>query len=115
MRVVSGSELDGAIRKYDEDGATVLRNVIDPGWIARLGVAVDGMLESRVTGNDFSRPGEGRFFGDLFSWLHQPEFEAFIKEACLAELAAKVMRCREVRFFYDQLLVKEPGTAKQTP
>jgi ectoine hydroxylase-related dioxygenase (phytanoyl-CoA dioxygenase family) len=31
------------------------------------------------------------------------------------EIAAKVMESNNVQFFYDQLLVKEPGTSQRTP
>lgn len=112
---VEPSVLDHAIREYDAVGATVLRNVVSPDWIARLGAAVDQIMEKPRSGSDLNRPGEGRFFGDLFSWLSQPELEAFVREAGLAQIAAQVMRSREVRFFYDQILVKEPGTPKRTP
>lgn len=109
------NDLTTAIRQYHEDGATVLRNVISPIWLERLGNTIDTMLADQNAGMDYSRPGEGRFFGDLFAWLRQPVFEDFVRNAGLAELAARVMQSAEVRFFYDQLLVKEPGTAKRTP
>ena len=111
---LGSAELDLAIEQYDRDGATVLRGIVDPEWISRLSVAIDDLLKSE-RGMDFSAPGEGRFFGDLFSWLHQPEFKAFIFESGLAEVAGKMMRSQNVRFFYDQLLVKEAKSSKRTP
>lgn len=108
-------DIETARRQYEEDGATVLRGVVPLHWIERIAEATDKILTDRRAGLDFSRPGEGRFFGDVFSYLWEPEYAAFIREAGLAEVAAELMRSREVRFFYDQLLVKEPGTPKPTP
>lgn len=108
-------DVERAVREYEEAGATVLRNVIDPVWIVRLARTVDHILESRATGAEMTRPGEGRFFGDLFSRLLHPDIDSFVKHAGLAQLAALLMKSQEVRFFYDQLLVKEPGTPKRTP
>lgn len=116
MLKLTENELERARYEYERDGATVLRNVVSSHWIDRLSKTIDDILLSGSThGRNFNRPGDGRFFGDLFAWLHQPEFAAFIREAGLAEVAGKIMNSKEVRFFYDQLLVKEPGSTKRTP
>lgn len=112
--MVDVAELDRAIREYDENGATVLRGVIDTAWIDKLGPAIDRLMANGKHGVDMG-DGEGKFFGDLFSWLHTADIEDFLRNSELAELAGKVMRSQEVRIFYDQLLVKEPGTKKSTP
>ncbi len=114
-RSLRSEEVESAIAEYDRDGATVLRNVIAPEWIDRLGEAVDVLMAKGVRGTNLAGAEEGRFFGDLFSWLNEPTIEAFVREAGLAEVAGRIMRSSEVRFFYDQLLVKEPGTPKRTP
>lgn len=103
------------IAGYERDGATVLRNVVDLAWIDRLAQAIDQILEQRRFGSDLNRPGEGRFFGDVFSWLRVDEIREFLHNSELPEIAAKIMSSQVVRIFYDQLLVKEPGTAKRTP
>lgn len=114
-RALDESELQQAIQDYQRNGAAVLRNVVASEWIQRLGKGVDALLSTPGPGVDLNRPGEGRFHNDHFAWLRQPDVGAFIRDAGLAELASVIMRSREVRFFYDQLLVKEPGTAKRTP
>lgn len=113
--VIEPGELARAIEEYDRDGATVLRDVISKERVERLGAAVDDVMASGLHGVEMENSSTGRFFGDLYSWLHTPEIESFIKESGIAALAGQIMRSREVRFFYDQLLVKEPGTSRRTP
>lgn len=38
-----------------------------------------------------------------------------MRESDIAQAAAQVMGCSSVRYFTDQLLVKEPGTPAETP
>ncbi|NML04370.1 phytanoyl-CoA dioxygenase family protein [Sphingomonas sp. G-3-2-10] len=104
------------IQQFERDGAIILRDVIGAHWIDRMRTAIDtvmadpGGLSSNMTGE-----GGGRFYGDFFLWRHNPEFRAFIFESPLAGLAGEMMRSKKVNFFYEQLLVKEPGTAAVTP
>lgn len=114
MTEVLESQLDRAIREYDENGATVLRGVVPLEQVQALGDAVDAMMEAGEHGND-DRTSGGRFFRDLYSTITQPAFAQFMRESGLAEIAGRIMRSGEVRFFYDQLLVKEPGTSARTP
>ena len=113
--MIEAAELDRAIREYEENGATVLRGVIDTMWIDKLGPAVDRLMRAGEHGMDMGDGEGGKFFGDLFSWLHTSEISDFLHNSELPELAGRIMRSKEVRLFYDQLLVKEPGAKKRTP
>jgi ectoine hydroxylase-related dioxygenase (phytanoyl-CoA dioxygenase family) len=62
-----------------------------------------------------ARGGSGRFFGDIELSLRLPEFLRFVLESPAAEIAGRMMGASRVNFFYDQLLVKEPGTLERTP
>jgi ectoine hydroxylase-related dioxygenase (phytanoyl-CoA dioxygenase family) len=102
--------------RFEEDGAVILRGVISPDWIERMQTAVDEILARPGAFASEMAPGEsGRFYGDFFLWRSHPAFRAFLFESPLAELAQRMMRARSARFFYEQLLVKEPATAKPTP
>jgi ectoine hydroxylase-related dioxygenase (phytanoyl-CoA dioxygenase family) len=106
----------GEVRRcYNRDGAAVLRGAISEEWINRLADATDAILSSQGPGMTFSKPGEGRFFTDMFCWLRVPEYKAFIFESGLSGIVSDILSSKEVRFFYDQLLVKEPGTPKHSP
>ena len=45
---------------------------------------------------------------------YNEEFMAFALKSPAAHIAAKMMRLDDVRFFYDQLFIKEPGTLAPT-
>jgi ectoine hydroxylase-related dioxygenase (phytanoyl-CoA dioxygenase family) len=107
---------DAAIGAFERDGAVILRGVIDPQWIARMAVAVDRVLEAPTAfASDQREKDGGRFYGDFFLWRHNEDFRAFIFDSPLAAIAQRMMRSRKVNFFYEQLLVKEPGTVAPTP
>jgi len=113
LREISAQE----IASYRRDGAAVLRGIVAPEWIERMRAAIDRVLARPAsTGLEYTPEGEpGRYYGDFFLWRRDEDFRAFMAESCLPELAARVMESRTVRFFYDQLLVKEPGTREATP
>jgi ectoine hydroxylase-related dioxygenase (phytanoyl-CoA dioxygenase family) len=108
---------DAARRSYDEDGVACLRGVFEPHWIERLRVATeDAMRAPGPHAEDYVKPGgTGRFFGDLDLWQRHAAFRDFVFHSPAAEIAGRLMGASSVNFFYDQLLVKEPGTAERTP
>lgn len=104
-----------SVNDYDRDGIVCLRGVFDAEWIAFMGEAVDqAMATPGSHGEEYARSG-GRFFGDLELWRRHDAFRRFVFESQAAEIAGSVMKASRVNFFYDQLLVKEPGTAERTP
>lgn len=105
------------IRDYRENGAAVIRGVVEPEWIERMRVAIDRILADPGRASiEYTQEGKpGRYYGDFFVWMRDPDFRAFMMESGLPELAARVMGSRTVRVFYDQLLVKEPNTEEPTP
>jgi ectoine hydroxylase-related dioxygenase (phytanoyl-CoA dioxygenase family) len=109
----SEDELEGLMG----DGAAVLRGVLDISWIEFMRGAIERALErpSPMSREYTKKTDTGRYFGDFFLWRRSDEFRAFMADSPLPELAAKLMKSESVFFFYDQLLVKEPGTAEQTP
>ncbi|MEZ5958564.1 MAG: phytanoyl-CoA dioxygenase family protein [Hyphomonadaceae bacterium] len=100
---------------YAEDGAVVLRGVIPPDCIERMRAAVDRVMEEPGKGAVEYGEGEGRFFGDFLVWMRDPDFEAFALRSPLPEIAHALLGSLQVRLFYDQLLVKEPGAKEETP
>jgi ectoine hydroxylase-related dioxygenase (phytanoyl-CoA dioxygenase family) len=112
---VDSRALNEVSERYDLDGAAVIRDVVSQPWLDRLAEGTDRLMSGSGADRDFSRPGEGRFFGDLFAYKRIPEYRAFIFESGIARLVADIMGANTVRFFYDQPLVKEPGTPKRTP
>jgi len=105
------------ISDYREGGAAAIRGILAQDWIDRMGHAVDRILANPGSAGIEYTPKEksGRYYGDFFVWLRDPDFKDLMMASPLPELAAQLMGARRVSFFYDQLLVKEPGTAEPTP
>lgn len=113
MPEISRTDIDA----YARDGVIALRGAFDPAWIARARAAIERAMEAPApTAANFNAEGTpGRFFGDMFMWLRDPDFRACFLEGPAPEIAARIMNSRTAAAFYDQLFVKEPGTVKRTP
>jgi ectoine hydroxylase-related dioxygenase (phytanoyl-CoA dioxygenase family) len=110
--LVGQSDID----TYQRDGVVLIRGLFaDHVEALRDGVARN-MAEPGVFAAENLKPGEaGRFFDDYCNWSRIPEFEAVIRGADAAEVAADLMGSDTVQLFHDHVLVKEPGTSKPTP
>ena len=113
--MVGAADLEVAITAYQNDGVAILRGVVSELWVETIRNAIERLMTEGRRGSDFSSPGDKRFFGDMFSWTTESEFAQFLTETNLPEIAARVMNAADVRLFYDQLFVKEPGTPARTP
>jgi ectoine hydroxylase-related dioxygenase (phytanoyl-CoA dioxygenase family) len=93
----------------------MLKAVFDLAWIEFLREAVEvAMANPGPMAEEYARGG-GRFFGDLDIAQRHTAFGEFVHQSPAAEIAGTVMSASKANFFYDQLLVKEPGTAAPTP
>jgi ectoine hydroxylase-related dioxygenase (phytanoyl-CoA dioxygenase family) len=113
LRSVNADE----IAAYDRDGVVCLQAIFPTDWIEKMAAAVDdAMADPGPFAEEYAAPGGGgRFFGDLNVWRRHDAFRDFVFQSPAARIAAQIMAARKVNFFYDQLLVKEPGTAERTP
>lgn len=113
LRAISAAERE----TYARDGVVCLRGIFPLAWLDFLAIAAEEAM---------ARPGphaeeyedsdsSGRFFGDLELAERLPAFRHFAMASPAAQIAARVMGSTRVNFFYDQLLVKEPGTSARTP
>ncbi|MDE0058155.1 MAG: phytanoyl-CoA dioxygenase family protein [Defluviicoccus sp.] len=111
LRPIAGDE----IRAYEEDGAVCIRGQFDRDWVDRMLAAVDANLENPVgtvlaSGDD--EP--GKVVANSHMARGNPAFMDFVRHSPAREIAARLMGLDEVRFFYDQLFVKDPGTRLPT-
>lgn len=104
------------VRAYKEDGVVCLRGMFDAEWCERMRVAaIDYMNQNSWRSKLVVNPGEkSRFYISTFMCHKEPNFLALRERSPMGELAARLMRAASVRFFYDQLFVKEPGASAIT-
>lgn len=105
------------IQTYHEDGVVVLRGMFDSEWVKHLrnaaeeDMAAPGKLHQELTKSGNS----GRFYFNTFMWTYHDGFKRFVYESPAAEIAGTVMHVSKTNIFFDQLLIKEPGTEEKTP
>lgn len=109
---------DDEIRSYQDDGVVCLRGLFSSEWIESLQAAAERSLQ---------QPGElhaelatqrkeaGRFFHDTFVWTRDELCRRYVFESPAATIAATVMQSQKLNIFFDQWLIKEPGTETRTP
>lgn len=104
------------ILDYERDGVVCLRGMFDQDWIERVTPAVDRLMAgaSRRSREAVKDGESGRFHVSTFGSRWDPDLLALVMQSPAAEIGARLMRQPEVRFFYDQLFVKEPGTQAVT-
>lgn len=108
---------EGEIATYDRDGVVCLRGLFDGAWIDRLRGAVDrNIAQPGPLVLEYTKEGDpGRYHGDMFMWTWDDDFRAFVFDSPAPAIAARLLGTTRVHFFYDHLLVKEPGTRERTP
>jgi ectoine hydroxylase-related dioxygenase (phytanoyl-CoA dioxygenase family) len=104
------------IQEYEENGVVCIRGQFDAEWCQHmLDVCEHNMEERSGRQREVDNPDDpGYFYVSSFMSKNNPQFEDYILNSPSAEIAARLMRQDQVRFFYDQLFIKEPGTLAPT-
>ena len=108
---------DGQKHAFAEDGVVHVPNAVDADLLAEIKDLADRQLADPgpwVTDTG-PEPAAGRLFTTRYLWRTEPAMQRFVFESGIAELAAVLMGSSTVRFYFDHLLVKEPGTESPTP
>lgn len=101
---------------FQRDGAVVLRGLMAEYVDALRDGVAQNMAEPGPYAAENLKPGQpGRFFDDYCNWQRIAAFEDAIRQSPLAEAAAALMGSERVQLFHDHVLVKEPGTTRDTP
>jgi ectoine hydroxylase-related dioxygenase (phytanoyl-CoA dioxygenase family) len=111
---------DKDIVQYQTDGVVVIRGVLDTAQIDALREGVEGVLGSLGAHSDeYETNGKGRFAQDMFMWKRKDRIGDIFRDTVLysplAAVAGALMQSQKISFLYDQMFVKEPGTANPTP
>lgn len=109
---------DEDIRAYNEDGVVCLRQMFDADWVGRMRDASFKYME-QDKGNHRKReariPGEdARFYINTFMSVYDEVFLDFRNNSPAAEIGATLMGADSVRYWYDQLFIKDAGTSAPT-
>ena len=103
-------------QQYADDGVTVVRGAFDGAWVDRMRAVADrSMSELTPLTREYDTNPGGRFHAATFRWLDDPDLDAFVRESPAGRIAGELMAASTVSFFFDHLLVKEPGTENPTP
>lgn len=106
---------DQEIKQYNEDGVIMIKNAIEPNWMELIEAGIErARTNSSLVGRFMSRKVEG-YQMDIFLWKRIDELRDVIYYGPFANWAQQLMGSQEIRFFYDQMFVKEPGTDAPTP
>lgn len=103
------------IRQFREDGVIMIKQALAPNWMAMVEAGIEeARTNSSMLGKFMSRKVSG-YQMDIFLWKRVDILRDLIYYSPCAQLAQQLMGSNEVRFFYDQMFVKEPGTEAPTP
>lgn len=114
-RAITQDEID----TYDRDGIVCVRGLFDMDVVELLHEAAEQCMAAEPTSLTMEiaemREKQGRFFFDTFTWLRNDLCRKFVHESPAAEIAGRVMGSAKSNIFFDQWLIKEPGTPVETP
>ena len=110
---------DAEIRTYREDGIVRLRGLFDPEVVETMRNAAEECMAADPTDLTMEiarmQKTDGRFFFDTFLWLRNQKCRDFVHHSIAAEIAGRLMGASKTNIFFDQWLIKEPGTLIETP
>lgn len=100
------------IDTFQRDGVVHLKKTIDDALIERITAAVESLIDhpSKHGANVTPEGRRGMFFQDRHLFPTYPEFRALLHEVPFAKIAAQAMHSKEIRAFYEQVFIKDPGT-----
>ena len=114
-----GKPDENAVAAYERDGVVCLRQAFAQRWVDEIAKGMETAIEKeagRDTVFNIAAAGEpGFFFYDSFMWKHINAFRRFVFESPAPDLARHIMRSEGILLYFDFMLVKEPGTSRETP
>ena len=98
------------IKTYKRDGVVCLRGVLTSAQCTEMYEATEEFMTENKGRIRYAKD-DKRFFSAAFMSDTVPEFKKFAKHSQLSSIAAHLMNnIKLVRFFYDHLFIKAPGT-----
>ena len=98
-----------------DDGFVLIRGVFPEEMINLLRLGTKKAMEDPgPTAKEYAEEGKGRFFTDHHMRKRIPEFNDFLSNSSVKDIAAGLMNTKKLNLFDEHLLVKEPGTENPT-
>lgn len=103
------------VKRYEEDGVIMVKGLLDSNWLALVEQGMNEALNKKsLVGRFMSRKTKG-YDMDIFMWKRSDSLRDLIYYSPFSRWAQALMNSTEVRFFYDQSFIKEPGIDAPTP
>lgn len=103
------------IQRYEDEGVIMVKGLLDKNWLSLIEHGIEEALQNTsITGKFMSRKTKG-YQMDIYLWKRIDALRDLIYYSPFSRWAQALMRTEEVRFFYDQMFVKEPGVDAPTP
>ena len=114
MQAVRDTVTEADIEQFWRDGAVPLRGVIGERWRELIAQGIEKTVANPTPyGRVQSKPEDpGWFFTDYYMWHHYEEFLTAARDGPGGVIAAKILRSKQINYFYEGLFLKEPGTAR---
>ncbi len=103
-----------AIEAYRRDGVICLHGAMGEDWLGVIEDAIDLFQAGQAERDDHNvivrgDGDDGVFQYSSMMWRHNPLFRSVIFESHAADLFGSVLETRQLNFYYDFLLIKNPG------
>ena len=104
------------IKTFQRDGVILIKGLFH-NYVDKIRLGIErNLIEPGQYGEENLNQGEKRrFFDDYCNWQRIPELNDLIFRSSVGTVAAQLMKSRKIQLFHEHVLVKEPGTTKQTP
>jgi len=104
------------ISKFQKDGVILIRNLFSD-FVETICAGIEKNLATpgEYAAENLKLNESGRFFDDYCNWQRIDEYKDAIFNSNAGRVASELMNSKRVQLFHEHILVKEPGTAKETP
>ncbi len=107
---------DVAIEHYQNDGVTIVKNVLHPEWLLLLETGLERVLNaSSQRLHKFFEGKEGEFIETIRNFDVIPEIRRFVYDSPIADMAGKIIGSENLWLYSDEFFIKEGGNAERTP
>jgi len=109
-------DFDAARAAYDSDGVVCMRSLVPKHQVDMILRTVEAFKQAPAGRyKDVRDPGGGRFFMAFYLSHHDEALRSFAIKGPLVAAAKALTGAKTMRFFYDQLFAKDPGSSTATP